>query len=119
MKVAVPSEGRKGLEEKVAEHFGRCAAYTILDGEGEVLDIIDNISSHQGGSGLPPELLKSHNVDHLLCRGIGTKALQMCQNFGIKVYVADSSNVEELVKNWLDHQLPLASLNDTCKERHS
>ena len=31
MKIAVPTMGEKGLEESIADHFGRCPTYTILD----------------------------------------------------------------------------------------
>ena len=49
------------------------------------------------GRGLPPELMKEHNIDILLCNAIGSKAVNLCTKLGIKVYVHDSNAVKELL----------------------
>jgi len=54
MKIVIPTNNRKGLDDKVAEHFGRCLTYTFLNENGEVIEIVDNTSEHMGGNGLPP-----------------------------------------------------------------
>jgi len=51
MKIAIPTDNKKGLKDTVAEHFGRCLTYTFLNGKGEVLKIIDNPREHMGGEG--------------------------------------------------------------------
>ena len=38
MRIVVPTEGRKGLDDPVAEHFGRCNKYTFLDENGKIID---------------------------------------------------------------------------------
>jgi len=58
MKIVIPTDSKKGLDDQIAEHFGRCKTYTFLNEEGELLEIIDNTSEHNGGQGLPPELMK-------------------------------------------------------------
>ena len=119
MKIAIPSMGQKGLEETVAEHFGRCPTYTILDEQGNLLEILNNTSSHAGGSGLPPELLKKNEINVLLCQGIGPKALQFCQDLKIEVYVDYSSTVKELFNKWKNQKLSKADSDDSCKEHRS
>jgi predicted Fe-Mo cluster-binding NifX family protein len=79
MKIVIPTDDKKGLGDKIAEHFGRCNTYTFLDENGKVLEIIDNTSEHMGGVGLPPELMKKHNANILLCRGLGPRALNLCR----------------------------------------
>ena len=118
-KIAIPSMGKKGLQEIVAEHFGRCPTYTILDEKGTLLEILHNSSSHMGGQGLPPELLKKNTVNVLLCQGIGPKALQLCQDLKIEVYVDYSSTVKELFDKWKNQKLSKADSNDSCKEHLS
>ena len=86
MKIVIPTENDRGLKDKVAEHFGRCQTYTFINEKGEIIEIIKNTSEHMGGSGLPPELMKSHNAQVLLCRGLGPRALNLCQEMGIEVY---------------------------------
>ncbi len=75
MKIVIPTDDKKGLDDAVAEHFGRCNTYTFLDENGKVIEIIDNTSEHMGGSGLPPELMKQHGANVLLCKGLGPRAL--------------------------------------------
>lgn len=118
-KIAIPSMGQKGLEETVAEHFGRCSTYTILDEQGNLLEILKNTSSHMGGQGMPPELLQKNGIKILLCQGIGPKALQLCQDFKIEVYVDYSSTVKALFHKWENQKLSKADSNDSCKEHSS
>ena len=119
MNIAIPTLGEKGLEEKVSEHFGRCLTYTIMDNERNIVTIIKNTSSHNGGKVLPPELLKQNDINVLLCKGIGPKAIKMCNSFDIEVYVDSSSTVKEIYTKWKNNQLHKASLDDACEEHRS
>ena len=114
MKLAIPTEGKEGLNDKVALHFGRCRTYTLLDEEGKVIEIIDNIAEHSDGTLLPPELLKQHGADILLCRELGTRALKLCEQVGIDVYVHPSDKVKELFELWKNNKLKKASFEDVC-----
>jgi predicted Fe-Mo cluster-binding NifX family protein len=121
MKIAVPTMGNRGIEEKVAEHFGRCENYVILNEKKEVVEIIENISAHNGGSGLPPELLKEKGVSILLCLNLGPKALRFFQDFNIQVYVDLASTVGEITvgnifDKWKNNLILQASNENVCKE---
>ena len=50
MKIVIPTNTKGGLDDKIAEHFGRCLTYTFLNEKGEVIEIIDNTSSQVGGT---------------------------------------------------------------------
>ncbi len=95
MRIAIPTEGRKGLEERIAYHFGRSKTYTIIDEDKNTVEIIDNTSEHMGGSGLPPELLEKKGVKIVLCRAIGPKAVNLLQEKGIKVYTTNAETVKQ------------------------
>jgi len=116
MKIAIPTMGDKGLEETVAGHFGRCPTYTMLDENGDIIEIIKNISSHMGGTGLPPELLQQNGVNILLCRGIGPSAIDLCTRLNIDTYVDSNTTVKTLYNNWKSNALSKASLDDSCEE---
>jgi len=116
MKIAIPTMGEKGHEESVAEHFGRCPTYTILDKDGKIIEIINNTSSHMGGTGLPPELLHQNDINVLLCRGIGPRAIQLCQELQIDTYVDTGTTVKDIYNNWKSDALSKASLDDSCEE---
>jgi predicted Fe-Mo cluster-binding NifX family protein len=119
MKIAIPTYGRKGLKEQVSEHFGRCQTYTIIDDQGNLLEIIENTSSHNGGVGLPPELLKKQNIDLLLCRGLGPKALELCHKLGILVCVSKGATVLEIFQSWQKDPQRQATIDDVCEEHKS
>ncbi|MBN1914636.1 MAG: NifB/NifX family molybdenum-iron cluster-binding protein [Parachlamydiales bacterium] len=116
MKIAVPTMGKNGLEELVAEHFGQALFYIVVDEKGNVLEALENTSAHRGGTGLPPELLHQKGINVLLCHGIGPKALQLCKNLEIQVYVGESSSVKELFAHWKNQELQQAGMQDACKE---
>ncbi len=116
MKIVIPTNTKKGLEDKIAEHFGRCLSYTFLNEKGEVIEIIDNTSEHMGGSGLPPELMKKHGAGILLCKGLGPRAINLCKELGIDVYVYQIDTVRDIFKLWQDGKLQKAGVEDTCKQ---
>jgi predicted Fe-Mo cluster-binding NifX family protein len=116
MKIVIPTDGNSGLSESTAEHFGRCETYTFLDEEGKVLEIIRNMSEHMGGTGLPPELMRKHGADVLLCRGLGPRAISLCRELGIEVYVNDAKTVREIFERWKNGKIKKAGNDDVCKE---
>ncbi len=115
LKIVVPTDGRNGLSEKVAGHFGRCTTYTFLDEKGKIVGIIDNTSEHMGGKGLPPELMKKHGANILLCRDLGPKALNLCEELGIEVYVGQAEIVEEIFDMWKNKKIKKAGAEDACQ----
>jgi len=116
MKIAIPTEDKSGLAADVAEHFGRCEAYTFLDEKGDVIEIIGNTSEHGGGTMLPPELLKKHGTDVLLCRELGPRALMLCKQLGIDVYVNQAETVKEIFDLWKNKRIKKADFSDICEE---
>ena len=115
MKIAVPSEGRKGLEEKVAEHFGKCNTFIFLNEKGEVVEIIENVGRHKGGFELPPEIIKKHNANIVLCKNIGLKAFNLCKKLGIEVFVGNGETVKEMFELWKENKVKRAKVEDLCK----
>jgi len=116
MKIVIPTNDKKGLNGNVAEHFGRCLTYTFINEKGEVIEIINNISEHMGGSGLPPELMKKHKADILLCRELGPRALILCKDLDIDVYVFQAKTVREFFEMWKNNKLKKAGIQNSCNE---
>jgi len=116
MKIVIPTDDKKGLDDMVAEHFGRCETYTFLDENGKIIEIIDNTSEHMGGIGLPPELMKKHGANVLLCKGLGPRALELCRQFGIDVYVYQAHTVKEIFDLWKRKKIKKAGFDDVCEE---
>ncbi len=116
MKIVIPTNSNKGLEDQVADHFGRCLYYIFLNEKGKMLETIENTSEHMGGTGLPPELMKKHGADILLCRDLGPRAINLCKELGIKVYVSQADTVKEIFQLWHDNKLKPAGAADACAQ---
>jgi predicted Fe-Mo cluster-binding NifX family protein len=115
MKIVIPTNDKRGLSAGVAEHFGRCATYTFLDSEGELLEVIENTSEHMGGVGLPPELMKKNGANILLCKGLGLRALELCQQLGMDVYISNEESAEGIFKEWKNGHAKKAGMEDACE----
>ncbi len=114
IKIVIPTNNNNGLDDDIAEHFGRCNTYTFLNKNGEVMEIIDNISEHMGGIGLPPELMKKHGANILLCKDLGPRALTLCKELGIEIYVCQAEKVKEIFEMWKNNKIKKASAENTC-----
>jgi predicted Fe-Mo cluster-binding NifX family protein len=115
LKIVIPTDGQNGLNEKVADHFGRSLTYTFLNEKGEVIKIIKNTSEHMGGQGLPPELMKQHGADILLCRDLGPKAISLCAELDIDIYTCQAETVKDIFEMWQSNKLKKAGAEDACE----
>lgn len=116
MKVGIPTNGEKGLQETVGEHFGRVPTYTIVDLEKNEVKVVPNASHHMGGRGYPPELLAKEGVSIMLCRGLGRRAISMFSDFGIEVYIGATGKVKDAIDSFKKGTLTKASEDDACKQ---
>jgi len=92
MRVALSTDG-----DYVSAHFGRCPSFTILDIEdGKIVkkEIVAN-PGHQPG--LIPEFLRQRGVDCIVCGGMGMRAMELFQEFGIQTILGVSGKIEEVI----------------------
>lgn len=116
MKVCIPTMGNSGLNEQVSSHFGRAPTFTIVNTETNEVKVIPNQSDHMGGAGKPPEHLSQAGVDVMLCAGLGPRAVQMFEGYGIEVYIGAQGTVEDTVRLWRSNQLAIATDENACRE---
>lgn len=114
MKVCIPTNSERGLDDTVGEHFGRVPTYTIVDLESEDVKVIPNTSNHMGGTKNPPEVLVEHGVNVMICQGLGRRAITMFNDFGIDVYIGASGTVKDAIDAYKNGQLRKASEMDAC-----
>ena len=90
MKIAVPTQGDRGLRDKVADTFSRAPYFTIVTVEnGSITDskVIQNKASNvkQGAGPLASRTLKDNGVDVLLSGEVGPGATSILEAFGIRI----------------------------------
>ena len=114
--IVIPTEDKKGLKALVAEHFGRCQTYTFLDDKGKIIKTIDNTSEHMEGLDFPPELMKKHGAEILLCKDLGSRAYDLCKRLGIEVCIVGTGTVKDVFEMWKNNKYKKAEQEDVCQE---
>ncbi|AKB52155.1 putative transcriptional regulator [Methanosarcina barkeri str. Wiesmoor] len=116
MKVSIPTKDENGMEGVVEPHFGKAPTYTIIDTETNQVTVIPNTSEHMGGTGLPPEYLHNNGVNIMLCGGLGFKAVNMFESYGIEVFVGAGGTVRDTFEAWKAGKLQNATAENSCSE---
>lgn len=116
MRICIPSETDGGLEDKVGYHFGRVPNYTIFDDATDKTDVVPNTSSHMGGTKLPAELLNEHDIDVMLCGGLGRRAIQLFEQYGVEVFIGAEGTVEEAIDLFKNGKLTMATDKEACQQ---
>ncbi|MBN2478838.1 MAG: hypothetical protein JXA94_01280 [Parachlamydiales bacterium] len=117
IKIAIPINKSVGLQSKIAEHFGRCEFYLVLNENGIIIESIENNSFHNSGTKSPPEILADNNITYLLCKNLGPKALSLCNASNISVYLDHTSIfASEIFHNWKQKKLVEANQENACKD---
>jgi len=117
MKIGIPTLGDRGLEEKVSEHFGRAPTFTVVDMSTNEVKVLANRGEHFGGFKVAPEILSEEGIEVVLCSGLGPRAINMFEQFGIEVYVGLASSgitVKEALRAFQAGLLHEASDKDAC-----
>ena len=106
MKIAIPTNDKINIEE----HFGQCSYFAIYD---ENKNLIENINNDREEK--PPFLLKSKNIDIIICKNLGIKALSLFKSLNITVYLADDVSISTTLELFFNNKLKQASKQLICK----
>jgi len=117
-RIAVPSDGKGGLDGQRSGHFGHCDEFTIVDVEnGQVASVstVPNQSHVQGGCMVPVNLLAEHKVNAIIVGGIGMRPLMGFRQAGIDVYhEAETQDIKPVVDNLIAGKLAMITENQVC-----
>jgi predicted Fe-Mo cluster-binding NifX family protein len=82
-------------------HFGRAPQFTFVDIEdGEVQNkaVMDNPGAISHGPGQVPKFLHDNNVNVIVSGGMGGRAIQFFEQYGIRVVLGAAGTVDETIK---------------------
>ena len=96
MRIAISAQTSNGLDSVVAQHFGRCEYFAIVDVEGkevQTIEVIENpfFTGHQVGQ--VPTFINEQKANVMLSGGMGGKAIQFFEQFGIEAATGASGTV--------------------------
>ena len=116
MRIAISTEDKIGLDSSISHHFGRCPYYVLVDLEGVSINevkAIDNPYFYQHKPGMVPDFIKEQGVDVMISGGMGRRAIDFFDQFGIQVATGAVGNVRITLELYLDGKLQGAS---PCRE---
>ena len=117
-RIAIPSNGRGGLDGQRSGHFGHCDVFTIVEvenGEIKEVSILPNQPHVQGGCMVPVNFLAENNVNALIVGGIGMRPLMGFRQVGINVfYDAERPEIKPVVEDLITGKLPEIREDQVC-----
>ena len=112
MRIAISLETNDGLDSMVAQHFGRCPYFALVDVDGneiQTTEVIDNpyLSGHQVGE--VPQFIHEQKANVMISGGMGGRAIQFFEQFGIQVATGASGTVQATLETYLGGELRKAA----------
>ncbi|RKX80236.1 MAG: dinitrogenase iron-molybdenum cofactor biosynthesis protein [Spirochaetes bacterium] len=109
MIIAFSSEEDKGLESIMSHHFGRCPFYVFvsIDEDNTVTNVTDEPNPFANGHepGLVPKYIADKGVNIMISGGMGPRAIDFFNQFGVTVVTAASGKVKDALNAYLSGQL--------------
>ena len=108
MKIAISSTG-KDLNSLVAEVFGRCACFLIVeidDKKVKGFEAIENTSVNQtGGAGISvAQIVAGKNVNAVITGSVGPRALDVLKQFNVQVY-SGTGLIKNAIQKFIEGKL--------------
>ena len=108
MKIAISTDS-----EKVAEHFGRCPEFTIVEIKNNKVKDRKIIFNPGHMTGFLPKFFKEKGVNCVIAGGAGSRAQELFEQFGIKLITGIQGKVNDVIKEFIKKELKQGE--DLCK----
>jgi len=108
MRIAISVDTNQGLESRVAEHFGRCPYFALVDVEGREVKNVEVVANPYYGRHQPgqvPGFIKEQGADVMLSGGMGGRAIQFFQQYGIDTATGAAGTVQAALERYLGGEL--------------
>ena len=91
-------------------HFGHCRQFTLIEVEDDMMMGVTVIDAPPHQPGLLPPWLAERGVTDVIAGGMGQRAIQLFNQYGINVFVgAPLLSPQELVKGFLENTITFAA----------
>jgi predicted Fe-Mo cluster-binding NifX family protein len=108
MRIAISTETNNGLESQIAQHFGRCPYFALVDVDGQEvqsIQVVENpyYAGHQVGQ--VPAFVHEQKANVMLSGGMGGRAIQFFQEYGVEVATGASGTVRSTLVDYFAGKL--------------
>jgi predicted Fe-Mo cluster-binding NifX family protein len=90
---------------QVYEHFGRAPEYTFITIEDNKITKKETLPNPGHSVGSVPKFVHDHNAIYMITGGMGPRAIQFFEQYGIEVIMGVSGYIEEVVEKFLNGKL--------------
>ena len=120
MKIAVSSIG-KNIDSTVSDIFGRCRYFIIVEIENKKItgtQTIENLNTKKAGSAgiSAAQAVAEKGVSAVITGNVGPKALDVLNQFNIKIYIG-AGTVKEAIQKFIDGKLK--TIGDTNEDSNT
>ncbi len=119
MRIAVATDDDRGLDAVLSYHFGRCPYYILVDVKGREIKEAKSVSNpfygEHGQPGQVPSFIHSQGAQVIIAGGMGYRAMQFFQDFGIEPITGVSGKVKDVVEAYLEKRIGGAEPCDESK----
>lgn len=92
MIIAIATDGRH-----VSPHFGRCQAYTLVEIENGSVVKKEQVANPGHAPAAIPEFLNKKGAKKIVCGGIGGRATELFNQYGIEIIAGIASTVDNAI----------------------
>lgn len=103
-RIALACDSGFGLESSISAHFGRCPFYVLVDvDENRILgfQVVDNPYYPNHQPGVIPQFIHSQKANVMIAGGMGPRAIDFFNQFGIDVATGVQGKVKDIVEAYL------------------
>jgi len=104
-RIAFACEENKGMQSEMSMHFGRCPYFMLVDVDGREVKNAQAVANPFYSNHVPgavPQFINSQNAHIMIAGGMGPKAVQMFESFGIQVATGVGGTVANVLQAYLD-----------------
>ena len=115
MKICIPTKDDRGLESRAYGHFGSAPFFAMVDADSGRPEVVRNTDLHHGPHSCHHvDGLKAHDVDIVVCNGVGRRAFVALQEAGIDVQVPKHATVADIVRAMRAGEVHRLSADEAC-----
>ncbi len=121
MKICFTSDEQNGLESVLSYHFGHCPYYVIVNMEGNEVKSVESVPNAMAEGHNPgdlPSYMKDQGIDVIITGGMGPKAQQYFEDYGIKSVTGAYGKVKEVLEEFLHSKVNVKKEEKVKVEEH-
>lgn len=96
MLVCIPTADEKGMDALIHDHFGSADFFTLVETDTKEFQVLENRNAHHAhGTCHPMNQLAKHQIDAVICTGMGRRAVEALNSEGIKTMSVTAKIVKD------------------------